>query len=156
MPFCAACGSTVEGRFCAKCGSSVGAPGGPSPSPAAAGSQQGVAAGAPLADNVASALCYVLWIVTGIIFLVIAPYNHNRTVRFHAFQSIFASIAVFAAEIVLGIVFSMLPFGFWFLWQFVWLAILGLWLYLVISAYQGKQVELPVIGALARQQAGTN
>jgi uncharacterized membrane protein len=109
-----------------------------------------------MADNVASALCYVLWLLTGIIFLVIAPYNQNRTVRFHAFQSIFASIAVFVAEIALGIVFSMLPFGLWFLWQFVWLAVLCLWLFLIISAYQGKQVELPVIGALARQQAGIN
>ena len=31
---------------------------------------------------------------------------------------------------------------------------LGLWIYMMISAYQGKQVELPVIGALARKQAG--
>jgi len=149
MPYCASCGATVEGRFCAKCGSAVGpAAGGAAPPP--------LAAGAPLADNVASALCYVAWILTGIIFLVISPYSQNRTIRFHAFQSIFASIAVFIAEIAIGIVFSMLPFGLWFLWNFVWLAVLGLWLYLMISAYQGKRVELPVIGALARQQAGLN
>jgi uncharacterized membrane protein len=152
MPYCAACGSAVEGRFCAKCGSPAGSSGGPAP----AGSGPAPAVGAPMADNVASALCYVLWMLTGIIFLVIAPYNRNPTVRFHAFQSIFASIAVFLAEIALGILFSILPFGLWFLWQFVWLAVLGLWLFLVISAYQGKQVELPVIGPLARQQAGTN
>jgi len=153
MPFCASCGAAVEGRFCAKCGGSVGAPAG---APAGHTPQPAGAVGAPMADNVASALCYVLWLLTGVIFLVIAPYNQNRTVRFHAFQAIFVSIAVFIAEIVLGIVFSMLPFSFWFLWQFVWLAILCLWLFLVISAYQGKQVELPVIGPLARQQAGTN
>jgi uncharacterized membrane protein len=29
-------------------------------------------------DNVASALCYVLGLVTGIIFLVMAPYSQNR------------------------------------------------------------------------------
>src|SRR5262245_41966915 len=120
MPFCATCGSAVEGRFCARCGSAVDSAGG--------GPVQPLAAGAPLADNIASALCYALWLLTGVIFLVIAPYNQNRTVRFHAFQSIFASIAVFIAEIALGIVFSMLPFGLWFLWQFVWLAVLCLWL----------------------------
>jgi uncharacterized membrane protein len=34
------------------------------------------------------------------------------------------------------------------------LAFLALWIYMMVSAYQGKQVELPVIGALARKQAG--
>jgi uncharacterized membrane protein len=28
-----------------------------------------------------------------------------------------------------------------------------LWLYMIISAFQGKTVELPVIGPVARQQA---
>jgi uncharacterized membrane protein len=36
----------------------------------------------------------------------------------------------------------------------VGLAFFGLWIYMMISAYQGKQVELPVIGPLARKQAG--
>ena len=150
MPFCAACGSAVEGRFCAKCGSAVAPAGGP------AAAHPAGTVGAPMADNVASALCYVLWLLTGVIFLVIAPYNQNRNVRFHAFQSIFASIAVLVFQFVAGFAIGLLPFGFLFLWQFVSLAILCLWLFLVISAYQGKQVELPVIGALARQQAGTN
>jgi hypothetical protein len=59
-----------------------GAPGGslpPSGPPAAAGG---------MTDNVASALCYVLGLITGILFLVLSPYNQNKTVRFHAFQSI--------------------------------------------------------------------
>lgn len=139
MPYCAACGSAVEGRFCAKCGKPVGPPAG---------------AGPPLADNIASALCYLLWALTGIIFLVIEPYNRNAAVRFHAFQSIFATAAVFAAQFALGIVLNVLPLGFF--GQFLWLATLGLWLYLLVSAYQGRQVELPVVGQLARQQAGTN
>jgi uncharacterized membrane protein len=33
------------------------------------------------------------------------------------------------------------------------LACLALWLYLIISAYQGKTVLLPVIGPLAQKQA---
>ena len=43
-----------------------------------------------MTDNVASALCYALGFITGILFLVLAPYNQNRMVRFHAFQSIFS------------------------------------------------------------------
>ena len=86
MAFCPTCGAPVDGRFCAKCGT-----------PAAANTQS--AAGSPqpsysshhpsvgLTDNVAAALCYALGLITGILFLVLAPYNQNRTIRFHAFQS---------------------------------------------------------------------
>src|SRR5690349_23274004 len=111
MPFCATCGAAVEGRFCAKCGSPVatGAPGpgaaaAPPPPPGYAPPPPGYAqqpgmmapppAAAPMADNLASTLCYALGFITGIIFLLIAPYNQNRTVRFHAFQSIFMSVGL--------------------------------------------------------------
>jgi uncharacterized membrane protein len=155
MPFCASCGSQVEGSFCAKCGSRVGAAApGPGPVPASGPSVQ--AAGA-MADNVASALCYVLGLITGIIFLVLAPYNRNPTVRFHAFQSIFLSVAWIALRIALGMVLSLS--GMWlslfFLYSLFALAGFILWLYLLIMAYQGKNIELPVIGPIARQQAGS-
>ena len=70
MPFCATCGAAVEGQFCAKCGSRVGA------APSASSGPAMQASGA-MADNVASALCYVLGLITGIIFLVLPPYNKN-------------------------------------------------------------------------------
>jgi uncharacterized membrane protein len=117
------------------------------------GYQAAPAAGS-MADNVASALCYVLGLITGIIFLVIAPYNQNRLVRFHAFQSIFLNVAWIGIWIVLNIVFAMLhTFAFLFLSPLVGLAFFVLWIYMLISAYQGKKVMLPVIGALAEQQA---
>jgi uncharacterized membrane protein len=183
MAFCATCGSPVEGKFCAKCGSAVaaGAAASGPPPQAAPGYQQpyqqpgyqqqgfqqpgyqqpGYQAGpAPaavpgaMADNVASALCYVLGLLTGIIFLVIAPYNQNRTVRFHAFQSIFLNVAWIAFWIVINVVFSMLHFfTLLFLSPLIGLAFFVLWIYMLISAYQGKKVMLPVIGALAEQQA---
>ena len=46
-----------------------------------------------MADNVASTLCYVLGLITGILFLVLPPYNKNPVIRFHAFQSIFLHVA---------------------------------------------------------------
>ncbi len=111
-----------------------------------------------MADNVAGMLCYALGFITGIIFLVLEPYNKNKLIRFHAFQSIFMSVAAIAVRIVLGIVFTAL-------WSvsglFLGLAIFSLfslacfilWLYMLISTYQGKTVVLPVIGPLAQQQA---
>ncbi|SPF43986.1 conserved membrane hypothetical protein [Candidatus Sulfopaludibacter sp. SbA4] len=162
MAFCATCGSQVEGKFCAKCGSPVAAaspgPAGPGPQPQPM-AQPMVASGA-MADNVASALCYLLGFITGIIFLVIAPYNQNKTVRFHAFQSIFANVALIAIEIALSIVFSIMYHlvSFLALLGAVFFPVLGLgcfllWLYLMFSAYQGKMVVLPIIGPFAQQQA---
>ena len=64
---------------------------------AAPASGPAVQAAGAMADNVASALCYVLGLITGIIFLVLAPYNRNPAIRFHAFQSIFLNVACIVA-----------------------------------------------------------
>jgi len=114
-----------------------------------------------MSDNVASLLCYLVGFITGILFLVIEPYNKNRAIRFHAFQSIFLNVAWIAAYIVLGILTTILlavSFSMFaligLLHLVINLAFLALWIYMMVSAYQGKQVELPVIGPLARKQAG--
>jgi uncharacterized membrane protein len=107
-----------------------------------------------MSENVAAALCYVLGLITGILFLVLAPYNQNRNVRFHAFQSIFFHVAVIVVYFVLGVLVSaVLGFLGTLLFPLLGLACFGLWIYLIVMAYQGKTVELPVIGPLARQQA---
>ncbi len=156
MAYCPSCGSQVDGRFCAKCGAAVAADaatatGGTIPPPPAA-----QAAG--LQENVASALCYLLGLLTGILFLVLAPYNTNRTIRFHAFQAIFMHLAIIAFYIVAGIVASMLAIiggGFLFLlWPIFGLACLALWIMLMYKAYNGEKWVLPVIGPLAEKQAG--
>jgi uncharacterized membrane protein len=156
MAFCPNCGSAVEGRFCAKCGT---------PMPGAAQSTSGSApppyspqpASVGMTDNVAGALCYLLGFITGILFLVLAPYNQNKVVRFHAFQSIFLNVGVilfsFALSILLGIFhFLGAIFGL-FLVPLIWLGFFVLWLYLMYSAYQNKKVVLPIVGPLAEQQA---
>jgi uncharacterized membrane protein len=156
MAFCPNCGASVEGRFCAKCGTAVGtgAPGTGS-GPGAGSSQPPPAAAAGgLTDNAASALSYVLGLVTGILFLVLTPYNQNRNIRFHAFQSIFLNVA----WIVVWFVFSFITGMFLQLLGLVLIPLVGLgffilWLVLIIKTYQGQKVVLPVIGPLAEQQA---
>lgn len=159
MAFCASCGSPMEGRFCAKCGAVAGG-GAPAGSPAASVQPAPVAAQAGLSDNAASALCYVLGLITGILFLVIAPYNQNRTVRFHAFQSIFLNVAWIGVWIVLTIISVvitnislMLGMLFGMVHLLVGLGFLVLWIYLLIKSYQGQRIVLPVIGPLAEKQA---
>lgn len=173
MAFCPNCGAQVTGTFCPNCGTAVGAAG----STSSAGTTTGAAAGTStgtastgyvppaqtvqasgLTENVASALCYLFGLVTGIIFLVLSPYNQNKTVRFHAFQSIFASIAVIIGSIILTILTGMLFFAhaWWtgvLLHRLYDLCVFLGWLYMMYTAYNNKKVLLPVVGPLAQKQA---
>ncbi|MGC8882976.1 MAG: hypothetical protein ACP5UT_09080 [Bryobacteraceae bacterium] len=171
MPYCANCGSPVDGAFCPNCGRPVGQASGGAYPPPAGGAPQGQyyqqggyppPAAAGLTENVAGALCYLAGLITGIIFLVVAPYNTNRTVRFHAFQSIFfniAWIAVWIVEMIISAVLTGIPVLGWMLSMLLWAAVaLGgfiLWLLLMWKAYQGDRLMLPVIGALAEKQAAS-
>src|SRR5947209_9421015 len=159
MAFCPNCGSQVSGRFCPNCGTDISATGSAAPPNAGAGTGAGAyvppapppgsMAQAPgLTDNAASTLCYLFGFITGIIFLLISPYNHNRLVRFHAFQSIFASIALIAIEIVLGIFSTLLwaaHLGLLIgtLWLVLRLAIFIGWIYLMYMTYNNKKIVLP-------------
>jgi uncharacterized membrane protein len=120
-----------------------------------------VATGAGLTENAASALCYLVGLITGILFLVMEPYSRNKTIRFHAFQSIFFNVVLIAVEIVLMILFrimlQVLPYGLWFLTGIIslvfWLAVAVLWILLMVKAYQNQKLVLPIIGPLAEKQA---
>lgn len=107
-----------------------------------------------LSKNLVAVLCYLLGVIGGVLFLVIAPYNQDKDIRFHAFQSIFLTIAWVVFTVVFNIVASIGPlYALYFLWPLLSLAALGLWLFLMFKAYQGERVVLPVIGPLAEQQA---
>lgn len=108
----------------------------------------------------ACALCYLLGLLTGILFLVLAPYNQNRLIRFHAFQSIFVHIASFFVFIGLMIVMGFLHFIPFLgtllalmLYPIVGLAFFILWLMLMYKAYNRERWVLPIIGQLAEKQA---
>ncbi len=152
MAYCTRCGEWMEAQFCPKCGAQAGGASG-------AGAAGSAAAG--LGVNAASALCYLFGFVTGVLFLVLAPYNRDRVVRFHAMQSIFLSVAAAVLRAVVRIVSGMLmtvspalgaPMVM--LNAAIGLGVLGLFLYLMWQSYQGKKVVLPVIGELAARQAG--
>lgn len=112
-------------------------------------------------DNVAAALCYLLGVLTGILFLVLEPYNRNPVIRFHAFQSIFvwvAAIVIGMAVSVLAYPLAALPFIGWLidilLWMVFSIGVVGLWLFLMYKAYNKERFVVPVVGALAEKQAG--
>ncbi len=171
MAFCANCGAAVEGRFCQKCGTPVGAVGGgaapgagvnpPDAAPVGVTPLPQVATSVAMNDNLAGALCYLVGFITGILFLVLTPYNQNRTIRFHAFQSIFLNIAWFAVYIIVSIVslaFHVIPFLGTFVSIVLHLALfftgLILWFYLIFKTYNGEKIVLPLVGPFADKQAG--
>lgn len=107
-----------------------------------------------LTNNMASALCYLLGILSGIAFLVIAPYNREKEVRFHAFQSILVTIAWIVLITVFNAVVGVLGlYALYFLSPLLSLAALLGWLYLMYSAYMGRHVVVPIVGPIAERQA---
>lgn len=162
MPFCPNCGQQAEGRFCAACGTTIG--GSPEGGGSASQQQSGAQGGAPgnaqagLQENAASALCYALGLITGILFLVLSPYNQNPRIKFHAFQSIFFHVAVIVFWMGSVIVLYILPGPLAFLYGLLQLVIMvgsfGLWLFLMWKAYNNERFELPLVGGLAAAQAG--
>jgi uncharacterized membrane protein len=175
--FCTQCGAQVDetAKFCKKCGARL-APtqsagyGAPTinhqtsnyQGPSGFGSgqppyqqpyqppYQGPVPQADLKPNVAGMLCYPLSFITGILFLALAPYNRDRFVRFHAWQSIF----FFLALVVLSFALRLLPWPFdWiFLSVFRLLALAGTG-WLMYKAYHNEWFKLPLIGDWAESQS---
>lgn len=110
-----------------------------------------------LDENVASALCYLFGVVTGVLFLVLEPHNKNRVVRFHAFQSIFFNVGYIAVWIGLSILYRLMPYGIWVILSLasglLSLGFLICWLFLMYKAYNREMFKLPIIGDLAEKQA---
>ena len=165
MAFCANCGAEVQGRFCPKCGTPSAGSASPPPGAAAQANSSasgGASAAAPagIEENVAAALCYLVGVLTGILFLVLEPYNRNPVIRFHAFQSIFVWIGAMVVGMGISILsypIAALPIIGWLIDILLWLAfsvgIVVLWLLLMYKAYNKERFVVPVIGEWAEKQA---
>lgn len=110
-----------------------------------------------LEENVAAALCYLVPVVTGVLFLFVEPYDRNKTIRFHAFQSIFFWIGILLADAAVDVVFGGIFGGpnsyelLRLIWTLFRLAVLGLWLLLMYRAYNRERWVLPVVGEMAQK-----
>ncbi len=153
--YCSHCGTELAGRFCAKCGAP--APNAPAPEPPPTAAPPLPQALTGLDENVVAALCYLVPIVTGVLFLFVDPWSRNKNVRFHAFQSIFFWIGVLLADAVVDIVFGGILGGlnsYWLLrlvWTLFRLGVLALWLVLMYRAYNRERWVLPVVGEMAQK-----
>lgn len=172
MSVCQSCGIALatDTRFCQSCGSPTELRPDVSGSASAMESSAGVAIISPPGEtgsktmdtNLVGALTYLAGFVTGIVFLVLDPYKSNSFVRFHAFQSIFFNVAWVAFWIVWMIVSAVLTpltagvFGLIALplMLIFTLAGFGIWIFLMVQAYQQKLFRLPIVGKFAAEHAG--
>jgi len=109
-----------------------------------------------LNENLAAALAYVGIFISGIVVLVME--RENKFVRFAAMQSTIFFGALAIVMWVLGLL-AIIPVLGWILgWLFGlvgWLlGVAGfiVWLYLMITAYKGQAVKLPVLGDICWDQ----
>ncbi len=108
-----------------------------------------------LNENVASTLCYVLGWITGLVFFLLE--KDNKTIKFHALQSMITFGATFVLNIMIGIlmaVFTVIHLSIFvpilvLLNTLVGLATFVLWIILMIKAYQGEKIKLPLAGDIA-------
>lgn len=99
--------------------------------------------GTGLPKNTASALCYVLGPITGVVFLVL---EKDPKVRFHAMQSIVVFAGLFVLQWLMAFLVVLLP-----LVPLVSLLGFILWLLLIYKAWKGEDWEMPVVGEFAKK-----
>ncbi len=117
--------------------------------------------GSGLEPRIAGVLCYLLSVVTGVLFLFIE--KQNRFVRFHAWQSILlfiVYIGVYTVVSVLGDILRILPiigrplfFVAVLFNQVLGLALLVASIWLMVKAYQEERYKLPYLGDVAERNA---
>jgi uncharacterized membrane protein len=155
--FCSKCGTeNPDGtKFCSKCGAGLGA----ATKPIEGAAKPEAESSTGMTANVAGLLCYVAGWITGIIFVVLE--KKSTFVKFHAWQSIMTFGALTVIQIILSILGAVavatLSYGLWsfahILGIIVWVITVGLWIALILQAYQGKMWKIPLAGNWAEKQA---
>jgi uncharacterized membrane protein len=108
-----------------------------------------------LSDNAAGGLAY-LTIIPAIVFLIVEPFKRSSYVRFHAWQSILFFVAWALIDILVGLVQNLVPSTVFLtltVMQLVGLALFIVWIFVFVSAFNGKRIKLPIIGEMAEKLA---
>lgn len=117
-----------------------------------------------LDETVAGALSYLFGFVTGLVFFLIE--RENDFVRFHAAQSMALSGVFFVAYMALSIVGTVLTTVMFsststffigsivsmvvgVIWLVLALGGFGVWVYLMVKAYQGETTRIPIAAGIA-------
>jgi len=156
--FCSKCGAeNPEGaEFCSKCGVALGV----SAKPSEGGNNPGAQSSTGMSANVAGLLCYVAAWITGIVFVLLE--KKSTFVKFHAWQSIMTFGVLFVVQIIVGVILSAIAVATFspglliftgVVSVIIWVAIVGLWIALMITAGTGKKWKVPWAGNWAERRA---
>ncbi|MBW9222562.1 DUF4870 domain-containing protein [Methanothermococcus sp. SCGC AD-155-C09] len=96
-----------------------------------------------LDENIEGLLCYILGIISGIVFLVLE--KESEFVKFHAMQS----IVTFLSLIIIGIIVAFIPTVGGLISLLINLVSLALWILGMYKAYQGERYKFPIFGDIA-------
>jgi uncharacterized membrane protein len=102
-------------------------------------------------DRVWFIIAYVLTIITGILTLIVKGETDKR-LKLHAMQAIFLGIAMIIVAIVFDLLFFIGFFGI--IGSLINLLLWLYGLYVGFEAYNGRDVEIPVISDYARRYSG--
>jgi len=102
-----------------------------------------------LDENIAGMLSYALFFFSGIVILVME--RENKTVRFHALQSILWFVFLSILNQVVRFL-AWLPLLGGLLANVVWLVTVVSWAYLMYMAFVGKKFKIPMFGDIAESQ----
>ncbi|MBA7660561.1 hypothetical protein ES703_68564 [subsurface metagenome] len=102
-----------------------------------------------LDENVAGLLCYVLGWISGLVFILIE--QESKFVRYHAMQSIYVFGIYMIASIIIIAIIGWIPILGFIVTLALWLAGVGLVIFLMVRAYQGAKPKVLWAGDLAEK-----
>jgi uncharacterized membrane protein len=117
------------------------------------GEKMGEKTSTGLDENIAGLLCYLLGVITGIIFYIIE--KENKFVRFHAMQSIVVFGTLLIINWVVIPIIMMVPFLGWIIGGLLGFVVFVLsavlWVLLMYKAYKGERYKVPFAGDIAER-----
>jgi uncharacterized membrane protein len=157
--YCSKCGAeNSEGaKFCSQCGAQLAVT---TTQPAEGTPKPEVESSTGLAANTAGLLCYVLGLVTGIIFVVWE--KKSTFVKFHAWQSIMTFGVLAVVYLVISTMLGAIAAVTFSPGLAIFATVIGwiigivffiLWITLMIQAGSGKMWKVPGAGNWAERQA---
>ena len=155
MPYCTNCGNQVGAteKFCGKCGLKQGVPGAVPPSAGNRyGQQREFLSG--LNARTASMLCYipVLGWIPSVAVLAAPRFQHDKAVRFHAFQGLYLFVVWLIVDWVVDPFLSLPGPGFHemrIIKSLLKAAVFVAWIFMLIKTSQEELFHLPIVGELA-------
>lgn len=123
----------------------------PGPSPALSDDPGPDLAG--FSQNRLGALAY-LTCIPALAFLLFAPYNRNRFIRFHSFQCLYLTLASICGTAFSSAVSVFSPLN-GALSALFGIVLAAMWAFAMCKAWRGERFRVPLVGSLAAGHADT-